>query len=94
MRRIVIGVAVIGGVMVAARTLLPKLHARMLASCNGMFEHMPDDFPPKRMLGGLEEIHANTTRMLGLLEDRAQAGKPTPSGEASPTRTDKEPVPA
>ena len=50
MRRIAISAAVIGGVVVAARVLAPKLHARMLATCKGMFEHMPEDFPPKRMM--------------------------------------------
>ena len=44
MRRIAIRAAVIGGVVVAARVLAPKLHARMLATCEGMFEHMPEDF--------------------------------------------------
>ena len=70
MRRIAISVAVIGGVVVAARALVPKLHTRMLATCNALFEEMPEDFPPKRMLGGIEEIRANTTRLLELLDDR------------------------
>ena len=73
MRRIAISAAVVGGVVVAARALAPKLHARMLAACKGMFEHMPDDFPPKRVMGGIEEIRANTTRILELLEERTQA---------------------
>lgn len=73
MRRIAISAAVIGGVVVAARVLAPKLHARMLATCEGMFEHMPEDFPPKRMLGGIEEIRANTTRILELLDERSRA---------------------
>ena len=81
MRRIAISAAVLGGVLVAARALAPKLHARMLAACQGMFEHMPDDFPPKRMMGGIEEIRANTTRILELLEERTQAEKPKPQEE-------------
>ena len=70
MRRLVISAAAIGGVLVAARVLAPKLHARMLAACQGMFEHMPEDFPPKRMMGGIEEIRANTARTLEILEAR------------------------
>ena len=69
MRRIAIGAAVIGGVVVAARTLAPKLHARMLAACKAMFEQMPEDFPPKRIMSGVEEIRANTTRLLALLDE-------------------------
>ena len=71
MRRLVIGGEVIGGAVVA-RILAPKLHARMLAACKGMFEHMPEDFPPKRMTGGIEEVRANTTRILQLLEERTR----------------------
>ena len=69
MRRIAIGAAVIGGVVVAARALAPKLHARMLAACTAMFEQMPEDFPPKRIMSGVEEIRANTTRLLALLDE-------------------------
>ena len=82
MRRIVIGAAVIGGVVVAARALAPRLHARMLATCKGMFEQMPEDFPPKRMMGGIEEIRANTTRMLELLDQRRQAATTEPLEDA------------
>jgi hypothetical protein len=80
MRRIAISAAVIGGVVVAARVLAPKLHARMLATCKTMFEHMPEDFPPKRMMGGIEEIHANTAQILELLEERTRT-QPSPQEE-------------
>jgi hypothetical protein len=88
MRRITISAAVIGGVVVAARVLAPKLHARMLATCKAMFEHMPEDFPPKRMMGGIEEIHANTARILELLDERTQTK--SKSQEESPWTTDEE----
>ena len=80
MRRILIGAAAIGGVVVAGRALAPKLHARMLAACEGMFEQMPEDFPPKRMLGGIEEVRANTTRILELLDERTRT-QPKPQEE-------------
>jgi hypothetical protein len=89
MRRIAISAAVIGGVVLAARALAPKLHARMLAACKGMFEQMPEDFPPKRMMGGIEEIHANTARILELLEERTRT-QPKPREE--PQRTTAEEV--
>ena len=77
MRRIAIGAAVIGGVVVAARGLAPKLHTRMLAACKAMFEQMPEDFPPKRMMSGIEEIRANTRWTHALLEEfkRADQGR-------------------
>ena len=70
MGRLLIGGAVIGGAVVAARMLAPKLHARMLTACKAMFEQMPEEFPPKRMASGIEEIRANTTRILQLVEER------------------------
>jgi hypothetical protein len=81
MRRIAISAAVIGGVVVAARVLAPKLHARMVAACQGMFEQAPEDFPPKRIMGGIEEIRANTTRILELLDERTQVGEAKPQEE-------------
>jgi len=54
-----------------------------------MFEHMPEDFRPKRMMGGIEEIRANTTRILELLEERARTqAKP----QVKPPRTTTEEV--
>jgi hypothetical protein len=94
MRRIAISAAVIGGVVVAARVLAPKLHARMLATCEGMFEQMPEDFPPKRMMGGIEEIRGNTTRILKLLEQGTRA-QPKPQEEPPWTTAEEvEVVPA
>jgi hypothetical protein len=81
MRRLAIGAALVAGVAFAARELAPKLHERMLAKCQRMFEHMPEDFPPKKITVGVEEIRANTTRMLELLEERAQAEEAKPPEE-------------
>jgi hypothetical protein len=61
----------------------------MLEACKGMFEQMPDDFPPKRMMGGIEEIRANTARTLELLEQRKQAGEAEPAGELPSARADE-----
>lgn len=82
MRRIAIGAALIGGVVVVAWVLVPKLHERMLAACKRMFEQMPEDFPPKRMLGGIEEIRENTARTLELLQRRPQPTEGEPVEEA------------
>ena len=73
MRRIAIGTGLIAAVVVIARALGPKLHERAMAGCERMFEQMPDDMPPKRMMRGIEEIRANTARTLELLSERKQA---------------------
>ena len=86
MRRIAIGAALAGIGVLVARASAPKLHARLMAGCERMFEQMPDSFPPKRMMRGIEEIRANTARTLKLLEQRASAGEAEPLGEVSSTR--------
>jgi hypothetical protein len=86
MRRIlIVGAFVAAGVLVA-RALLPKLQERLLARCEAMFERMPDTFPPKRMMRGIEEIRVSTGRTVQLLEigtdEAAASGNPGSSTEA------------
>ena len=86
MRRMAIGAALAGVGVLVARALAPKLHERMIARCEAMFEELPDSFPPKRMLRGIEEIRANTARTLELLqESRPAASEPEPGGDVSST---------
>jgi hypothetical protein len=75
MRRRATGVALAGVGVLVARALAPKLHARLIAGCERMFEQMPDTFPPKRMMRGIEEIRATSARTLALLEAREQASE-------------------
>jgi hypothetical protein len=56
-----------------------------MAGCERMFQQMPEDFPPKRMMRGIEEIRANSARTLELLEQRKPAGETEPPGEVSST---------
>ena len=71
-RRMVIGAALTGIGVLTARALAPALRERLMARCEGMFEQMPDEFPPKRMMRSIEEVRANTARSLQLLEEREQ----------------------
>jgi hypothetical protein len=93
MRRIAIGAVLIGGIAVTARALAPKLHARLMAACKGMFEQMPEDFPPKRMMGGIEEIRANTARTLEVLDQRTEAAE-REAGAGAPAPKTHELTPA
>jgi hypothetical protein len=67
-----VALVVIGAGLLVARALAPKLHARLVAGCERMFEQMPDSFPPKRMMRGIEEIRATSARTLALLEAHEQ----------------------
>jgi hypothetical protein len=75
-------VALVGAAALVLRALAPKLHAGMLAACEHMFEEMPDSFPPKRMLRGIDEIRVNSARSLELLEEREHALEREPLDEA------------
>ncbi len=72
MRRIVIGAALTGVGVLILRGLRPKLRERFRAAFGRMFEQMPDDSPPKRMMQSIEQIRHQTARILELLEE----GKP------------------
>ena len=87
MRRRAIGVTLTGIGVLVARALAPRLHARLMAGCERMFEQMPDKFPPKRMLRGIEEIRANSARTLALLEAREQASEAETLRAAPPSRS-------
>ena len=87
MRRRATAAALTGLGVLVARAVVPKLkvHERLMARCEGMFKQMPDDFPPKRMMRGIEEIRANSARTLELLEERKPDGEAEPPGEVSST---------
>ena len=70
MRRILIVGALAGVGFLIVRAIAPKLRDRLMARCEAMFEQMPDDFPPKRMMRGIEETRVNTARIAELLEAR------------------------
>lgn len=74
MRRFVIFGALVGIGIIAMRARVPRLHERLMARCGGMFDRMPDSFPPKRMLHGIDEIRANTARIVELLETGENEG--------------------
>jgi hypothetical protein len=90
MRRIAIRAAFVGVGVLVVRRLAPKLHERCLAACERMFEQLPEDFPPKRMMRGIDEIRGNTARTLELLEEGEEGGpararRPTVSSGIRPS---------
>ena len=54
MRRIVTAAALTGVGVLVARAVIPKLklHERGMAGCERMFQQMPEDLPPKRIMRG------------------------------------------
>ena len=78
MRRIVIVGALVGAGILVARAFGPKLHERLMARCEGMFERMPDTFPPKRMMNGIDEVRRSTARIVDLLEAKDEPNPSSP----------------
>ena len=56
--------------LVALRRFGPTLAERVMKQCEEMFERMPDDSPPKRMLRGIDEIREQNSRILDHLGQR------------------------
>src|SRR5512133_3147620 len=87
MRRLATAAVLTGVGVLVARAIVPKLklHERLMARCERMFQEMPEDLPPKRIMRGIEEIRADTARTLELLEVRKPAGEaePPPGGVSS-----------
>lgn len=86
MRRFAVDVALAGAGVLVVRAAAPRLHARMMAACERMFEEMPESFPPRQMLRGIEEIKANSVRTLELLDGRKPLGRAASNNRRSPGR--------
>lgn len=72
MRKVFIGAAAIAIVAYVTR----GMGERAMRECETMYERMPEDFPPKRMLRGIDEIREQNTRILRQLEKLEQAQRP------------------
>ena len=68
MRNLIIGAAVVAAAAYTLRRMGSSLGQRAMQECETMFARMPDDFPPKRMMRGIDEIREQNTRILRLLE--------------------------
>jgi hypothetical protein len=68
-KKIVIGGAAFVVAVAALRRFGPALHAWAMKKCEEMFDHMPEEFPPKRMMHNIDEIREQNTRILHQLEE-------------------------
>lgn len=70
MKKMIIGTLVLVATLVALRRFGPKLGEGAMKKCEEMFDRMPEDFPPKQMMRGIEEIRGQNTRILHHLDER------------------------
>jgi hypothetical protein len=68
MKKLIIGAGVLVAAVAAVRRFGPALGERAMRRCEQMFDRMPEEFPPKRMMRSIEEIRAQSTRILDRLE--------------------------
>lgn len=73
MKKVIIGAAALVAVLAALRRFGPALGERAMSKCEEMFDRMPEDFPPKRMMRGIEEIREQNSRLLRHFEEERTA---------------------
>jgi hypothetical protein len=70
MKKVIFAGVVLVAALVALRRFGPALGERAMKKCEEMFERLPDDSTPKRMLRGIDEIREQNTRILHDLDQR------------------------
>lgn len=88
-KRTLIGATVLVALLAGLRRFGPALGKRAMRKCEEMFDRMPEDFPPKRMMHSIEEVRAQNTRILRQIEEgRSLLGSPpvdrAPTSDGSP----------
>lgn len=71
MKKMLVAVAVGAGILILVRRFGPALGQRMMRKCEEMFDRMPEDFPPKRMMRRIDDIREQNAEILR----RAEQGK-------------------
>jgi hypothetical protein len=72
MKNALIAAAALVAAVAALRRFGPALVERAMAKCEQMFENMPEDFPPKRMMRGIEEVREQNVEILRQLGEQRQ----------------------
>jgi hypothetical protein len=80
MKKTIVGAAVFVAAIAALRRFGPALHERAMRKFQEMFEHMPEELPPKRIMRGIEEIREQNARILHHLDEQRTALPAVPVG--------------
>lgn len=64
MKKMLVVVAVGAGILILVRRFGPALGQRMMRKCEEMFDRMPEDFPPKQMMRGIDDIRELNAEIL------------------------------
>jgi hypothetical protein len=80
MKKMLIGAAVLVFGVAALRRFGPVLGEWAMRKCEEVFDRMPEEFPPKRMVRGIEEIREQNKRILHQLDEERTAIAAAPGG--------------
>lgn len=73
MRKVLVAAALAAGVLTLVRGFGPRLGERAMRKCEEMLDRMPDDFPPKRMMRGIDDIREQNDEILRHLREQREA---------------------
>lgn len=79
MKKVMVAAGILVVAVGALRRFGPVLGERAMKKCEEMFDRMPEEFPPKRMMRGIEEIEEQTTRIARDLDERGARAR-APAG--------------
>jgi len=74
MKKIVIGGVAVGTVTAVLVRLAPRIRERAGTTCLRVFDALPDELPPKRIIRGIEQIQDQNAEILRLLEGQGRQG--------------------
>ena len=80
MKKVMVAAGILVLAVGALRRFGPVLGERAMTKCEEMFDRMPEEFPPKRMMRGIEEIGKQNSRILRDLEEERTALAGAPGG--------------
>jgi hypothetical protein len=64
MKKVIIGAAVLVAAVAGLRRFGPALAERAMKKCQEMFDRMPEEFPPKRIVQSIEDVREQNKRIL------------------------------
>jgi hypothetical protein len=73
MKKAIIGGAVLVAGVAALRRFGPAIRGWAMRECQEMFDRMPEEFPPKRMMRSVEEVREQNERILEVLDGERTA---------------------
>jgi hypothetical protein len=79
-KKMIIGAAVFVAALAALRRFGPALGERAMRKCEEMFDRMPEEFLPKRMMHSLEELREQNSRILRDLDEERTSLAAAPGG--------------